>query len=189
MRLLRYAINVTLDGCVHHEAGIAPDEESMEHWTRAISEAGGLIYGRQTYEMMEAAWRRPSDGAWPTWMQQWDLPFAEAIDAAPKHVVSRTLERADWNAELIRADLAQAVERLKGQPGGPLLAGGVRLPVALADLGLIDEYEFVVQPVVSGGGPRLLEGLRERLSLDLVDRQAFASGAVVLRYRASSSKT
>jgi len=123
MRSLRYSINVTLDGCCHHEAGLPPDEESMRYWT------------------------------------------------------------VDWNAELVRGDLGHAVQQLKHEPGEGLFVGGVTLPLALADLGLIDEYAFVVQPVLAGHGPTLLAGLRERIQLELVDRQEFRSGAVALRYR------
>ncbi|MBL5973443.1 MAG: deaminase [Candidatus Leucobacter sulfamidivorax] len=183
MRPLRYSINTTLDGCVHHEAGIAPDEESMRYWTAEMARADALLLGRVTYEMMESAWRRPATGAWPDWMDEWEIPFAEAIDGARKHVVSSTLDRVDWNAELVRGDLAQAVQRLKEEPGEGLWVGGVTLPLALADLGLIDEYEFLVQPVLAGHGPTLLAGLRERIRLELVDRREFRSGAVVMRYR------
>ncbi len=183
MRRLRYSINVTLDGCCHHEAGLPPDEESMRYWTAQMQSAGGLLYGRVTYEMMESAWRRPVSGPWPDWMDEWEIPFAEAIDAAPKHVVSSTLSEVDWNAELVRGDLAEAVQRLKDEPGGDLATGGVTLPAALADLGLIDEYELVVHPVLAGHGPTLVAGLRERVRLELVDRHDFASGAMALRYR------
>ncbi len=186
MRPLRYAINVTLDGCVHHEAGVAPDEELMRFWTADMERADALLYGRVTYEMMEEAWRRPDSGTWPDWMEEWEIPFAEAIDRARKHVVSRTVTAVDWNAELVRGDLGEAVRELKEQPGAGLSVGGVTLPLALADLGLIDEYTFVVHPVVAGHGPRLLDGLRERVRLELVDRQEFRSGAVAQRYRAVS---
>jgi len=183
MRPLRYGINVTLDGCVHHEAGVAPDEESMRYWTAEIARADALLYGRVTYEMMESAWRRPAAGAWPEWMDEWDVPFAETIDGAKKYVVSSTLGEVDWNAELVRGDLSQAVRRLKQEPGEGLSVGGVQLPLALADLGLIDEYAFVVHPVIAGRGPTLFAGLRERMQLELVDRQEFRSGAVAMRYR------
>ena len=183
MRTLRYSINVTLDGCCHHEAGLPPDEDSMRYWTDEMGRADALLFGRVTYEMMESAWRRPATGAWPEWMGEWDIPFAEAIDRATKHVVSATLSEVDWNAELVRGDLGQEVQRLKEQPGELLWVGGVTLPLALADLGLIDEYEFLVQPVLAGHGPTLLAGLRERIQLELVDRQEFRSGAVAVRYR------
>jgi dihydrofolate reductase len=116
-------------------------------------------------------------------MDEWELPFAEAIDRAKKYVVSSTLSEVGWNAELVPGDVGQAVQRLKQEPGEGLWVGGVTLPRALADLGLIDEYEFVVQPVLAGHGPTLLAGLRERLPLELVDRQEFRSGAVAVRYR------
>jgi dihydrofolate reductase len=185
MRLLRYSINVTLDGCCHHEAGLAPDDESMRYWTAQLERADALLFGRVTYEMMESAWRKPATGTWPDWMEEWQIPFAAAIDGARKCVVSSTLSGVDWNAELVDGDLQQAVRRLKQEPGEGLWVGGVTLPLALADLGLIDEYEFLVQPVLAGHGPTLLAGLRERIQLELVDRQEFRSGAVALRYRST----
>ena len=127
--------------------------------------------------------RKPSTGAWPDWMGEWQIPFAEAIDQTKKYVVSSTLSGVDWNAELVRGDLGQAVRRLKQEPGENLWVGGVTLPSALADMGLIDEYEFLVQPVLAGHGPTLLAGLRQRIQLELVDRREFRSGAVALRYR------
>src|ERR687883_631486 len=153
MRLLRYSINVTLDGCCHHEAGLPPDEEFMRYWTAQLERADALLFGRVTYEMMESAWRRPATGTWPDWMDEWEIPFAETIDRQKKYVVSSTLSGVDWNAELVRGDLGQAVQRLKQEPGEGLWVGGVTLPLALADLGLIDEYEFLVQPVLAGHGP------------------------------------
>ncbi len=183
MGQLRYSINVTLDGCCHHEAGLPPDRESMHYWTAQLERAGALLFGRVTYEMMKSAWRRPVTGTWPDWMDEWETPFAETIDQAKKYVVSSTLSAVDWNAELVQGDLAQAVRQLKQQSDEDLWVGGVRLPLALADLGLIDEYEFVVQPVLAGHGPTLLAGLRERIQLELLDRHEFPSGAVALRYR------
>lgn len=183
MRPLRYSINVTLDGCCHHEAGLPPDEESMHYWTDVMNRADALLFGRITYQMMESAWRQPATGTWPDWMDQWQVPFADSINRAKKYVVSTTLTGLDWNAEPLRGELAQAVQNLKQEPGDGLWVGGVTLPLALADLGLIDEYEFLVQPVLAGSGPTLLSGLRERIQLELVNRQEFRSGAVALRYR------
>jgi len=183
MRPLRYSINVTLDGCVHHEAGVAPDEELMGFWVADMLRADALVYGRTTYEMMQSAWRRPASGVWPDWMDEWEVPFADALDRMPKHVVSSTLPSVDWNAELVTGELGEAVRRLKEQPGQGLSVGGVKLPLALAELGLIDEYTFVVHPLVAGHGPRLLDGLNERLALRLVDRREFGSGAVAHTYR------
>jgi dihydrofolate reductase len=142
MRPLRYSINVTLDGCCDHRV-ILPDEDLHRHAVRNLDQADALLFGRVTYEMMQAAFRPPAlPGARPDWME----PFARTINAARKYVVSSTLERADWNAELVRGDLGEAVQQLKRHPGKGLLVGGVKLPLALAELGLIDEYEFVVHP-------------------------------------------
>jgi dihydrofolate reductase len=181
MRPLRYAINVTLDGCVDHRAG-TPDEELHRYWAERLAQADALLFGRVTYEMMEAAWRLPATGGLPEWMAEWMEPFARTIDAAQKYVVSSTLDRVDWNAELVRGDPGRAVQRLKGEPGKGLFVGGVQLPLALAELGLIDEYEFVVQPRVAGHGPTLFAGLSAYLDLKLVGRREFGSGAVALRY-------
>ena len=155
----------------------------MRYWTAEMARPDALLFGRVTYEMMESAWRKPDSGTWPEWMQDWQIPFAETLDGAKKYVVSSTLSDVDWNAELLRGDLEQAVRGLKEEPGEGLWVGGVTLPLALADLGLIDEYEFVVQPVLAGHGPTLLAGLRERIELELVDRQEFRSGVVAMRYR------
>lgn len=187
MRPLRYAINVSVDGCCHHEAGLPPDAESMAFWAGELDRADALVFGRVTYEMMRSAWRRPDGGEWPAWMQPWQVPFAEVIDAAPKHVVSSTLPAADWNGEVLRGDVARGVENLKQQPGKGLFLGGVTLPAALADLGLIDEYLFIVHPVVAGHGPYLLGGLREQLGLTPVERRELRSGAVAMRYEPSGS--
>lgn len=182
MRPLRYSINVTLDGCVDHRAGL-PDEELHRHHAGNLAQADALILGRVTYEMMESAWRPSAEtGAWADWMEPWMEPFARTIDAARKYVVSSTLARVDWNAELVRGDLADAVRRLKQEPGKGLLVGGVTLPLALAELGLIDEYEFVVQPRLAGHGPTLFAGLSQPIDLRLVERLEFASGVVALRY-------
>lgn len=183
MRPLKYAINVTLDGCCSHEAGPVPDAESHAYWADQMAQADALILGRVTYQMMEEAWRRPASGTWPDWIDDGLLPFAEAIDGAEKYVVSSTLDQVDWNAQLVQGDLGDAVRALKEQPGNGLHVGGVTLPRALADLGLIDEYEFLVQPFLAGHGPRLLDGLHEHLELSLVDRRELSSGAVALRYR------
>src|SRR6187431_3742316 len=182
MRPLRYSINVTLDGCCHHEAGLPPDEESMRYWTAGMERADALIFGRVTYEMMESAWRRPATGTWPDWMGEREIPFAETIDRAKKFVVSSTLSRVDWNAELVRGDVGEAVQQLKRESGKGMFVGGVKLPLALAEMGLIDEYEFVVQPRLAGHGPTLFAGLSKRIDLKLVSRLEFGSGAVAMRY-------
>jgi dihydrofolate reductase len=181
MRPLRYSINVTLDGCCDHRAGI-PDEDLHRNATENIARADALLLGRVTYEMMEAAWRPARAGAKPDWMADWMVPFGRTIDAAKKYVVSSTLDRVDWNAELLRGDLGKAVVQLKEQPGKGLFVGGVTLPLALAELGLIDEYELVVHPVLAGHGPTLFAGLSKRVDLKLVSRLEFRSGAVAMRY-------
>jgi dihydrofolate reductase len=182
MQRLRYSINVTLDGCCHHEAIVA-DEELHRRAAETIARADALLFGRVTYEMMESAWREPArTGVRPDWMPAWMEPFALTIAAKKKYVVSRTLTRVDWNAELVRGDLAEAVRRLKQAPGRELLVGGVALPRALAERGLIDEYEFVVHPRIAGHGPTLFEGLSRPVDLKLVSRLEYASGAVAMRY-------
>jgi len=162
---------------------MVPDEELHRHATGILARADALLFGRVTYEMMEAAFRPPAPtGARPDWME----PFARTIDAAKKYVVSSTLKRVDWNAELVRGDLGAAVQQLKQEPGRGLYVGGVKLPLALAELGLIDEYEFVVQPRLVGRGPTLFAGLSKRLDLELVSRREFGSGAVAMRYEPRS---
>ena len=152
------------------------------YWAENLARADALLFGRVTYEMMEAAWRPSATGVTPDWMADWMEPFARTIDAAKKYVVSSTLDRVDWNAELVRGDLAEAVQRLKREPGKGLFVGGVKLPLALAELGLIDEYEFLVHPRIAGHGPTLLAGLSKVVDLKLVGRQEFKSGVMVLRY-------
>ncbi|MDO9484718.1 MAG: dihydrofolate reductase family protein [Actinomycetota bacterium] len=178
MRPLRYSINLTLDGCCDHEAGTA-SEELHRHATAYIGQADALLFGRVTYELMEAGWRdSDSSNERPEWMQ----PFARSINAAKKYVVSSTLPQVDWNAEILRGDLDTAVRQLKEQPGKGLYVGGVQLPLALAELGLIDEYMFVVHPRIAGHGPTLFAGLSQYVDLKLIDRDEFASGAIALRY-------
>jgi dihydrofolate reductase len=178
MRPLKYSINVTLDGCCDHREGI-PDEDLHRHAAEIIEQADALLFGRVIYEMMEEAWRSPAPaGARPDWMES----FARTIDAAKKYVVSSTLERVDWNAELVRGDLGEAVRRLKQQPGRGLYVGGLKLPLALAEMGLIDEYEFIVHPRIAGHGPTLFAGLSKRIDLKLLGQKELGSGAVALRY-------
>jgi dihydrofolate reductase len=157
------------------------DEDLHRHAMENIVQADALLFGRVIYEMMEAAWRW--SGARPDWAAEWTEPFARSIDAAKKYVVSSTLDRVDWNAELIRGDLGKAVQQLKQAPGKGLATGGVTLPLALAELGLIDEYEFVVHPRLAGHGPTLFAGLSRRVDLKLIDRLEFGSGAVAMRYQ------
>jgi len=178
MRPLRYSINVTLDGCCDHRQGTA-HEALHRHAVENLEQADALLFGRVTYEMMEAAWRLPGPAdAMPDWMK----PFARSIDAKKKYVVSSTLQRVDWNAELIRGDLGTAVQQLKRESGRGLFTGGVKLPQALAELGLIDEYELVVHPRIVGHGPTLFAGLPKPIDLKLVSRLELGSGVVAMRY-------
>lgn len=178
MRPLRYSINITLDGCCDHRAGLA-DEELHRHAIENLERADALLFGRVTYQMMEAAFRPSAQmEARPDWTDA----FARTIDAAKKYVVSSVLERVDWNAELLRGDLKSAVQRLKRQPGKGLFLGGVTLPLTLAEMGLIDEYEFIVHPRIVGHGPTLFAGLSKYVDLTLTGRQEFGSGAVAMRY-------
>jgi dihydrofolate reductase len=177
MRPLRYSINVTLDGCCDHHVIIA-DEHTHRHAKENIERADALLLGRITYELMEA-WRpSPQAAAMPAWTE----PFARTIDAAKKYLVSSTREHVDWNTELVRGDLGAAVRQLKQAPGKGLLVGGLMLPLALAELGLIDEYELIVHPRIAGHGPTLFGGLSKVVDLKLVGQLELGSGAVALRY-------
>lgn len=181
MRRLRFSINVTLDGCYDHRVGIA-DAELHRNAAEGIAQMDAVLFGRVTYQMMESAWRPGPGGVWPEWMAPWMVPFAQTIDAAKKYVVSTTLDRADWNAEIVRDHLGETVERLKREPGKGIGVGGAQLAFALTELGLIDDYELVVHPRIVGHGPTLFAGLSRPVDLRLVDRKEFASGVVVLRY-------
>lgn len=181
MRPLRFSINVTLDGCYDHTVGIA-DEELHRNAEAYIAGCDAIILGRVTYRMMEEAWRMPPSGIWPDWMPPWMHPFAKTMDAAKKYVVSGTLKAVDWNSELVRGDLATFVRQLKQQPGKGIGVGGVQLAMALTEMGLIDEYQFVVHPRIVGRGPTLFAGLSKLVDLKLVGREEFGSGAVAMRY-------
>lgn len=182
MRPLRFSINVTLDGCIDHTVGIA-DAQLHRHAAESIAQADALILGRVTYGMMESAWREPAEtGVKPDWMEDWMLPFACTIHAARKYVVSNTLSRVDWNAELVRGDLRSFVEKLKREPGKGIGVGGAKLAQELAELGLIDEYDLLVHPRIVGHGPTLFAGLSKPVDLKLVGREEFGTGVVVLRY-------
>ena len=181
MRPLRFSINVTVDGCTDHRVAF-PVEDIHRHAVENFARADALLFGRVTYQMMEEAWRPAARGEAPDWVQPWMLPFARTIDAAKKYVVSSTLERVDWNAELIRGDLGKAVQRLKGEPGKGVFVGGLKLAQALTELGMIDEYEFIVHPRLTGHGPTLFAGLSKYVDLKLIGRQELSSGIVALRY-------
>ena len=157
---------------------MVPDEDIHRHAIENFERADALLFGRVTYELMEY-WRQPVPaGTRPDYMED----FARKIDVMKKYVVSSTLKDVDWNAELVRGDLGQAVQKLKDEPGKGLFTGGLKLPLALAEMGLIDEYEFVVHPRIVGHGPTLFAGLSKYVDLKLVSREEFRSGAVVMRY-------
>ncbi|GAA0395494.1 dihydrofolate reductase family protein [Micromonospora gifhornensis] len=182
MAPLRYSINITVDGCCDHLT-VTPDEDLHRHHIGNLARADALLFGRVLYEMMEEAWRpSASEVSRPDWME----PFARTIDAAKKYVVSSTLEQVDWNAELVQGDLGKAVEQIKRESRTGVFVSGVQLPLALAELGLIDEYEFVVHPRIAGRGPRLFEGLSRHVDLKLVNRFELASGASVMQYAPTS---
>ena len=159
------------------------DDDLHRHAVENLGRADALLFGRVTYEMMEAAFRSPAGTGGRT---EWMEPFARTIDAAKKYVVSSTLDRVDWNAELVRGDLGKAVQQLKRESGKGLFVAGVKLSQALAELGLIEEYEFVVQPRLAGHGPTLFAGLSKHIDLKLVSRLEFGSGAVAMRYEPRS---
>jgi dihydrofolate reductase len=182
MRPLRYSINVTLDGCYDHNAGV-PDQETHQYATETIAAADAVLFGRVTYQMMVDAFREPGrTGVKPDWMEPWMMPFAVTMDAVKKYVVSSTLSQVDWNAELVRGDLEAAVRQLKQQPGKGVFVGGVKLAQALTEWGLIDEYEFIVQPRLAGHGPTLFAGLTKHVELKLIGCREFKSGVVAMKY-------
>lgn len=177
MRPLRYSINITLDGCCDHRA-VVPNEDVHRHAENNLNEVDALLFGRVTYLMMEDGWRHPvPPGTRPEWME----PFARTINQAKKYVVTSTLQKVDWNTEIVRGDVFEAVRELKQQPGKGLLVGGVQLPLALAQHDLIDEYDILVQPKFAGHGPTLLAGLEKHVDLELINRIEYSDGAVALR--------
>ncbi|HET7871128.1 MAG TPA: dihydrofolate reductase family protein [Terriglobales bacterium] len=181
MRNVIFAINITLDGCCDHTKQVA-DEETHEYFTHLMGEGDLLVYGRKTYELMVPFW---PEVAKTQSMTKASNEFARAFDAINKVVFSRTLESpADKNTRIVRADLRDEILKLKQEPGKKILTGGVTIPSQLIELGLVDEYCFVVGPIVAGEGRRLLEGvsLRETLQLKLVQSRIFKSGCVALRY-------
>ena len=181
MRNVIYAINITLDGCCDHTK-FNPDEEDFEHYTRLMRDVDLLVYGRKTYQLMVPYW---PDVAKDPSSTKADKEFAQAFDSKKHLVFSRTLDSVEGkNTRIVRTNLHDEMVKLKQEPGKDILVGGVDIPSQLTDLGLIDEYRFVVMPILAGEGRRLLEGvsLRERLQLKLVESKTFKSGCVALRY-------
>jgi len=181
MRNVIYAINVTLDGCCDHTKQVV-DDEKMDYFTQLTREAGVMVYGRKTYQLMVPYW---PDVAKDRSATKADKEFARAFDSAKKIVFSRSLNSAeDKNTRIVRTDLREEILRLKQEPGKNILVGGVDIPSQLIQLGLVDEYRFVVGPTLAGEGRRLLEGvsLQETFQLKLVESKVFKSGSVALRY-------
>ncbi|HTZ49174.1 MAG TPA: dihydrofolate reductase family protein [Verrucomicrobiae bacterium] len=182
MRNLIYAINVTVDGCCDHTKTIPPDEDDFEYHTQLIRDADLFVYGRKTYELMVPYW---PDVAKDESATKADRGFAQVFDSKEKVVFSRSLESVgDKNTRVVRTNLRDEILRLKQEPGTNILTGGVSIPSQLIELGLVDEFRFVVAPVLAGQGRRLMEdvSLREKLQLKLVESKPFKSGFVALRY-------
>jgi dihydrofolate reductase len=181
MRNVIFAINITLDGCCDHTKQIA-DDETHEYFTQLLREVDLLVFGRKTYQLMVPYWPDVAKSQSETKSEN---EFAQAFDSINKIVFSRSLDSAeDRNTRIVRTNLRDEILKLRQEQGKSILVGGVDVPSQMMELGLIDEYRFVVGPIVAGEGRRLLEGvsLRERLQLKLVESKSFKSGCVALRY-------
>lgn len=181
MRNLIFAINITLDGCCDHTKQ-SVDDEKLEYFTHLTQEVGLLVFGRKTYQLMVPYWPEVARDQSAT---KADKEFARAFVSRNKVVFSQSLERAeDDDTRIIRTDLREEMLKLKQEPGKDILVGGVNIPSQLIQLGLVDEYHFVISPTLAGEGRRLLDGVRpwERLPLRLVESKTFRSGSVALRY-------
>jgi len=181
MRNVIFAINVTLDGCCDHTKQLA-DDETHEYFTQLLREVGLLVFGRKTYQLMVPFWPEVAKNQS---MTKAENEFARTFDSLNKIVFSRSLASAeDRNTRIVRTNLNDEILKLKQEQGKNILIGGVTVPSQLIELGLVDEYRFVVQPIIAGEGRRLLEGVRlqERLQLKLVESKIFRSGCVALRY-------
>ena len=182
MRNVIYAINLTLDGCCDHTK-FNPDEDTFEYFIHLLrDEAGLLVYGRKTYQLMVPYWPDIAKSQSET---KADIEFAQIFVSRKKIVFSRSLASAeDENTRIVRTNLRDEILKLKQEPGKNILVGGVDIPSQLIELGLIDEFRFIVQPIIAGEGRRLLEGvnLPEKYQLKLVESKTFKSGCVALRY-------
>ncbi|AIQ52710.1 dihydrofolate reductase family protein [Paenibacillus sp. FSL R7-0331] len=172
-------MNVTLDGCVDHTQVVA-DEELHQYTVDLMEQSDGLLLGRKVYQLMESAWPAiAASGDGPSYM----VDFARKLDRKPKYVFSRTLEHVSWqNSFLLKGPVLEEVQQLTAEGKSLIVNGGPGLGSTLAQSGLVDEYHFLVQPIVAGHGPQLLGGIRDRLKLKLSGTQTFGSGVVVLRY-------
>src|SRR5215475_2843943 len=181
MRKLIFAINTNLDGCVDHTKQVA-DEETHEYFTQLMRDGDLLVFGRKTYQLMVPFW---PDVAKNQSMTKAENEFAQTFDSIKKIVFSRSLDSVeDRNTRIVRTNLQDEIVTLKQEQGKNILVGGVSIPSQHMELGLVDEYRFVVGPIVAGEGTRLLEGvsLQERLQLKLVESKVFKSGCVALHY-------
>jgi len=180
MRNVIYAINVTLDGCCDHTKVIA-DEELLEYYTQLLRDVDLQVFGRKTYQLMVPYWPDIAKNHSETRAEN---EFADAFDSIDKLVFSRSLDSAEGSTRIVRTKLQDEILKLKQEPGKNILVGGVNIPSQLIELGLVDEYRFVVQPLVVGEGRRLMEGvsLPEKLRLKLVESKPFKSGCVALHY-------
>jgi dihydrofolate reductase len=181
MRNVVYAINLSLDGCCDHTKGIV-DEELFDYYIQLVRDADLLVYGRKTYQLMVPYWadvaKNPSE-------TKSDIAFGKTFVSKKKVVFSRSLESAeDVNTRIVRTNLRDEILKLKQEPGKYILVGGVDIPSQLIELGLIDEYRFVVGPFIAGEGRRLMEGvsLPEQLQVKLVESKVYKSGSVALHY-------
>src|SRR5215470_13108838 len=181
MRKVIHTINITLDGCCDHTK-MSGSDEILGHFTHLMQDADLFVYGRKTYQLMVPYW---PDAARDQSATKMTKEFAQTFDSTPKIVFSHSLSSVeDKNSRIARGKLQDEILKLKKEQGKNILVGGVSIPSQLIDLGLVDEYRFVVQPIVAGEGRRLLEGssLQERLQLRLVESKIFESGCVALRY-------
>ncbi len=180
MRNLIFAINITLDGCCDHTKTIA-DEELLEYYTHLMRDVDLLVFGRKTYQLMVPYWPDIAKNHSETKAEN---EFADTFDSINKIVFSQSLDSAEGqNTKIVRTKLQDEILKLKQEQGTNILIGGVSIPSQLIELGLVDEYHFVVQPIVAGEGRRLLEGISlEKLQLTLVESKVFKSGCVALRY-------
>lgn len=183
MRNAVFAINMTVDGYFGHEDMIGADDELHEYFTGLMRQAGVVLFGRKTYQLLFPFWHTVAENQSMTPASN---EFARTIDAVDKIVFSSTLKGVDLqNTTISRAKIEVALQELKNQPGKDIFIDGLSIATHLAQLGMIDEYHFVVHPVVAGKGPRLFEadGLKDRLRLKLVGSKKLSSGAIALHYK------
>ena len=180
MRNVIYAINVTLDGCFDH-TNMVPDDALLEYSTHLLRDADLIVFGRKTYQLMVPYWPDIANNRSDT---KADIDFADTFCSINKIVFSRSLDSAEGNTRIVRTNLQDEILKLKQEQGKNILVGGVDIPSQLIELGLVDEFRFVVHPIIAGQGKRLMEGisLQEKLQLKLVESNISKSGAVGLRY-------